>query len=132
MPLRRLLGSVLATALLFLALPLPSAQAHTPPERTDPERGAVLDEPPTSVEVWFAAELDRSKPAELRVEHNPSGRRVDQGGDQPLDPADPTHMRVLLEPDLPPGRYVVSWKATGMDGHPAPGSFSFTIAEPER
>lgn len=132
MPLRQLLGSVLATALVSAFLPFPIAQAHTPPERTNPEAGAVLDQPPTSVDIWFPLELDASKPAQLRVVHNQSGRRVDQGADDPLDPADRTHMRVLLEPDLAPGRYVVSWDATGVDGHPAyPRNFSFTIVELE-
>jgi len=133
MPFRPLLGSLLMAALLSPALPLSVTLAHTPPERTDPEAGAVLDRPPVSVDVWFPLELDPSEPAELRVVHNPSGRRVGLGGEDALDPADHTHMRVLLAPDLGPGRYVVSWEATGVDGHPAyPTSYSFTVAEAER
>jgi len=131
MVLGRLLGVLLATALLSLTFPLFTAQAHIPPERTSPEAGAVLDQPPTSVDLWFPLELDISKPVELRVVHNLSGRRVDRGGEDPIDPIDPKHMHVALVADLRPGRYVVSWKATSVDGHPAyPTSFSFTMAEP--
>ena len=132
MALRPAVGSVLAAVLLAVVVPLFTAFAHTPPERTEPEAGAVLERPPTAVDVWFGADLDRSKPAELRVVHNPSGRRIDRGGEDPLDPQDADHVRVALEPDLAPGRYVVSWEATGVDGHPVRGGYSFSVAEPER
>jgi len=128
MAFRGLLGSVLATALLSLALPVFAALADSPPERASPEVGAVLERPPAAVEVWVAARLDASKGAELKVVHIPSGRRVDRGGDEALDSADPQHLRVTLEPDLAPGRHVVSWEATGVDGHPTEGSYAFTVA----
>jgi methionine-rich copper-binding protein CopC len=130
MPLRPLVGSFLASALLVLAFHPSPAFAHTPPERTAPEADAVLDRPPATVEIWFVADLDASEPAELTVIHNPSGQRVDQGGDEPLDPGDPSHMRVTLQPNPAPGRYVVSWEATGIDTHPTMGSYSFTVAGP--
>jgi len=96
-------------------------------ERTEPAAGAVLERPPSSVDVWLEAPLSDGDEAELRVVHNQSGQRVDMGGGR-LDPAEPAHLRVLLRPDLDPGKYVASWEVLSPNEE-AKGSFSFTVAD---
>jgi methionine-rich copper-binding protein CopC len=116
-----------AAGLLWLVL-ASGVAAQDPYERTEPAAGAVLDRAPSRVEVWLEEPPAVAGEAELRVVHNQSGTRVDLGG-EPLDPSEPRHLKVLLRPDLGPGKYVVSWAVSGSDNGEIGGSFSFTIAD---
>jgi methionine-rich copper-binding protein CopC len=49
-------------------------------------------------------------------------------GQAVVNDGDRTKLSVTLQPDLPPGRYVVNWKNTSdADGDPIEGAFSFYV-----
>jgi methionine-rich copper-binding protein CopC len=96
--------------------------------RAEPAAGAVLDKPPSGVELWLEEPPSAPGDAQVQVVHNQSGRRVDLGGPA-WDAGEPGHLKVQLRPDLGPGKYVVSW-AMAEGGREDTGSYSFTVSEP--
>lgn len=112
------------SSLMFVS----AVAAQNPIKRTEPVAGAVLESPPSNVEVWLEDPLSTEAKAELQVVHSQSGTRVDLAAAS-LDKGDPTHLRVPLPRDLASGKYVVSW-AVLSGGYETEGSFSFTVLSP--
>ena len=111
----------------FILAGNPSAQAHGEIERSDPAADAVIPAAPAEVHIWFSQELFRREGANVIEVSGPDGNRVD-GGDTQLDDDDRKHAFVSLQPDLPPGLYMVSWRNLSVeDGHEGSGEFSFTV-----
>jgi copper transport protein len=124
------LGWILASVILLALVgwswavqPTP-ASAHAILVRSNPAANAELSQPPATLELWF------SEPLELTFSR---ARLLDAAGDElptgltTLDPTDPNHMIVALEP-LTPGIYTVAWQNLSQaDGHPWQGSFPFTV-----
>lgn len=112
----------------LIGLPAPSLTwAHAEYARSEPAADAVIAEAPAEVHVWFTQELFRREGANNLEVTGPDGTRVDQG-DARIDDDDRTHLLVSLQPELPPGRYIVRWQALSIeDGHEGEGEFVFTV-----
>lgn len=99
------LGAVVA-GLSVLTVQLVSA--HNRPVLFDPAPAAVLDQAPSKVTAWFAGPVRRDPNwTYLRV-FDAEGNRVDT--DEVTISDDRRQMSVGLQPDLPPGGYMVTWR----------------------
>lgn len=85
---------------------------------SDPERGAMMDEPPAEVSVTFSEPLDPSSVMNVVDE---CGKEIDAG------PATVqlTEMTVELGDDLPSGMYKVVYRAVGLAGATGTSASSF-------
>ena len=117
-----MIRSSLAALVLGLSVAT-AAQAHAFLDHAVPKVGAVLQEPPAEVRLWFGEAVE---PAFSSIEVlDASGRRVQTGPVQ-VDGADRMVLRVALPP-LPSGAYVVRWRAVSVDTHATEGRFGFRI-----
>jgi methionine-rich copper-binding protein CopC len=114
-----------AALLALVALAAAPASAHTDLVSSRPADAAVLTAPPAQVSARFGdpvleagAQLAAQDAAGAAVELGPVRARDD---------------RVLARwpQGTPPGRYTVSYRVAGTDGHPLQGSFSFRIRAAE-
>jgi methionine-rich copper-binding protein CopC len=103
--------------LLLLAATGVGAHAHL--ERSTPADGSVLSAAPAQLVLQFS---EAAQLAMLTIER--SG-----GPKQSVTTLPETaQSRVVIAlPALPPGDYVVSWRAVGADGHVVPGRIHFTV-----
>jgi len=122
-----LLGVSLAVLLLLSSGLAGGVAAQEAVARAEPAAGAVLERPPSSVELWLEETPSTDGRVELQVVHIQSGGRVDLGGPA-WDAGEPGHLKVQLRPDLGPGKYVVSW-VVAEDGREDRGSYSFTVGD---
>lgn len=104
-----------------LALLPGAARAHAHLLEAVPAQGAVLHEAPARVSLTF------SEPARLAVlwiaPENGARRKI-----APL-PAEAAKVISVALPSLAPGRYVLTWRVIGRDGHVVPGELHFTLSE---
>jgi methionine-rich copper-binding protein CopC len=104
-----------------LALLPAGAQAHAHLERAVPADGSVLHAAPARVVLTF------SEAARLTVLWiAPVGGARQKITALPAVSA--AEISVALPP-LTPGRYVLSWRVVGRDGHVVPGELHFTLSE---
>jgi methionine-rich copper-binding protein CopC len=104
-----------------------TAYAHAAYLRSIPSVDAVIAASPARVEIWFKQELYRRKGENVILVAGPDGQEVSRG-ETIIDDDDRTHAWVELRPELPPGTYSVNWKNLSLeDGHPAEGTFAFTV-----
>jgi methionine-rich copper-binding protein CopC len=115
---------LLAVVLLATAV-APPAAAHTDLVSSNPENGATLDAPPDQITLKFA-EAVLSSGAQI-VATSTDGTTVDLG------PAEVAGAKVTAAwpADAVEGRYKVSWRVSGDDGHPLDGTFRFTVQGPD-
>jgi copper transport protein len=113
---------VVLAAVLVLAGASPAA-AHASLVDSTPSPSAVLAEPPPAVVLHFDEEVDVALGGIEVVRAD--GTAVDVGAAEQV-PGDRTRVRAAL-PDLDDGTYVVAWRVTSADGHPAKGAFSFQL-----
>ena len=74
--------------------------------------------------MWFS---DRLEPTFSTAEVlDRTGKRVDNG-DPHVDRDDPGLLQISV-PQLPAGRYRVTWRVLSIDTHVSKGQFSFDIA----
>ena len=123
---QRRIGSALLLALFAAANLTIIARGHATLLRSDPVDGALLDESPRLVRLWF----DEPVAAQFS-----SAQLLDARG-QPIagtslrdDQSDPALMIITL-PELPPGVYSILWKVfSEADGHYSQGVFVFGVGE---
>ncbi len=107
---------------LCCALSLPAAAcAHAHLVRAVPADGSVLRTAPARVVLTFS---EAARLTALWVA--PEGGTRQKIAPLPADPA--ADISVALPP-LAPGRYVLSWRVVGGDGHVVPGELHFTLGE---
>ncbi len=109
---------------LWVLLTASSAEAHALVLRSNPADGAVLEEPPSRVEITFTESPD----VDLSVVHvlDSTGRAVDAGELERVR-GDPRTVRMPIQP-IGDGVYTVTWRVlSGVDGHVTGGSFSFGV-----
>jgi methionine-rich copper-binding protein CopC len=120
---------------LALALTLPrEAQAHAKLLRSSPPDKGELATAPKQIELWFSELLDdkfNSIEVYSSAELSAKTHTALTEGEAKVDPKDRTHLTVTLK-GLAPGEYTVDWRVLSMDGHSAPGRFSFKVAEPKK
>lgn len=92
------------TATVFIAAQ--TVSAHSRPVRFDPAPGQVIEEAPAQVTGWFTSPLRRDPNWTFIKVSDEEGNEVTTG-DITLT-ADRKQLSVALEPDLPPGRYLVN------------------------
>lgn len=109
-PLLILAGSALAAAHAFL-------------DHAEPRVGAVLNEPPQQVKIWFTQELEPLFSTLQVLDAN--GTRVDKGNEKTA--GEDQHLIQVDLPSLPAGTYTVDWNVLSVDGHRTTGRFSFTV-----
>lgn len=115
----------LAMAALWGLLTPQTTLAHAFPEHMEPRVGAVVDNLPNQVRIWFDADLEPAF-STLRV-LDTQGRQVNRDPGQ-VNAGQPR----LLEARLPPlsrGVYHVFWRVIARDGHATEGDYSFTVGQ---
>jgi copper transport protein len=110
---------LLLIAQLLAAAP---ASAHAELVSSSPAAGARLARPPAEVVLRFTEGVGLV---------DGGFRLLDDSGALVATPAEPVSadstVRWPMPPDLPVGRYLVSWRVVSDDGHPVAGAFSFGI-----
>lgn len=118
----RRLAAVTVATVLALLVPAGSAQAHDGVlASSTPAAGQALDSPPAEVRLHITRGLAPIDP--LVVVRAADGTSVADG---PPQAADGVVVQALV-PDVADGRYTVSWRVVVDDGHPASGTFTFTV-----
>src|SRR5512132_2717249 len=97
---------------------------HSSLLRTEPRDGAVLQQAPNEIRLWFSAPIKVSL-STVQV-RDARGKEVD-GRDLRADKTEPALVRLSLASGLGPGTYIVSWTAVAQDMHAGKGSFSFRV-----
>jgi methionine-rich copper-binding protein CopC len=116
-------------ALTVLALCVSATQIHAAPAAapklmmTDPAPDAVVSAPVYMVHLMFDLPIN-VKNVVFNVSDG-AGKPVDVGQPMPMDPEGKMLMAIPEKP-LAAGVYKVRWHATGEDGKPLEGEFSFT------
>ncbi len=113
---------VMAAALLATAGLASPASGHALIRSTTPADSEEVDSAPTEVVLEFNEPVTANAGA-VRV-FDTDGQRVDEGDAQIVGEAE---LRVGLQPDLPDGTYIVSWRATSADAHPVHGAFVYSV-----
>lgn len=115
------LAAVLVGVLAWKAV----AFAHAAYDHSTPGESAVVAAAPDRVEIWFNGPLVPDKPNQITVK-GPDKKNVAQG---PVEVGGKDNMQasIRLKPDLPDGRYTVSWKVYALDGMRAEGSYRFYV-----
>lgn len=121
-------------ALAALGLHTTDAHAHARLERSVPAAGAVLEAPPTTVELWFNELLDDEFNEILVFRAAPDGSPADTSNlataKPTVDEADRTHLSAPVAA-LASGPYVIQWKVLSRDGHSARGRVLFRVGAGE-
>lgn len=101
-----------------------SAAAHAQLETSDPAPNARLTAAPDRIRLTFTEPLE---PNYSRVNLRGIDGATIETPPSAVDPADPYTM-TLESSDLPDGVYTVVWRSlSAADGHPASGSYAFSI-----
>jgi copper transport protein len=121
MKIRQLLVGGVLGLLLAVATAAPAA-AHAALLSSNPVPGARFDLAPAEVRLIFSEPVSAATVTVL----DGNGSSVTAGT---AGFADPAHRQVTspLQPALPTGVYVVSWRVVSADSHPVSGAFSFGV-----
>ncbi len=120
--LRALLG-VLIGAMALLGVGATPAAAHAELVLSDPADGARLDEAPAKVRLEFSENVSADLGGLQVVDVE--GGRVDEGSVR----NDGEIVEVDLQPGLPQGTYVTTYRVVSADGHPIKGGLVFSVGE---
>jgi len=115
-------ATLVAALVLFGAGP---AAAHAALTSSDPGDGAQLDTAPENVTLEFTETVSADLGG-VRV-YASDGGRVDIGDAR----SDGAVVEIDLEPDLPDGAYVVTYRIVSADGHPVQGGLVFSVGDVE-
>src|SRR5579883_893865 len=126
--LTRLCLAVAAAATLALTT-VAGVAAHARYDHSTPSPGEVLATSPARVDIYTVQDMVKEAGInEIDVTNEP-GQRVDRG-DTTVDDNNRRHFYVDLQPNLPPGRYVVSFKnQSDEDGEQDHGQFAFYVGQ---
>jgi methionine-rich copper-binding protein CopC len=114
-------------ALVAALLPSGLALAHAHYDHSTPSIGQVLATAPQRVDIYTDSEMRRVAGGNVITVADASGNSVDDGNTV-LDDNNRQHFSVGLQPNVPPGRYVVSFKTlSDVDGDADSGKFAFYV-----
>jgi methionine-rich copper-binding protein CopC len=103
------------------------ARAHAHYSRSQPSIGQVLAAAPGQVEIFTDSDMRKLAGANVISVTGPDGSQVDDGNTI-VDDANRQHFSVGLRPNLPSGRYVVTFKTlSDADGDTDGGKFAFYV-----
>ena len=116
-------GATLLTLVpLLAAVPAPAAR-HNRLVKAEPGVDSTVAKSPRQIRLWF------KEPPELAVTSirlsDAAATPIQTGGVQATD--DKASIAVAVTAPLPSGKYTVTWKTAGTDGHVIRGSFGFTV-----
>jgi copper transport protein len=118
-------GIALILASLGAACLLPSAaSAHAYLEKTVPAASVVLNAPPPNVQLTYDEAVE---PRFAIISVTDAQGRQETTGPAQRSPANPDTLVVPLRPHLPPGWYLIYWRAISVDGHPVSGAFTYAV-----
>lgn len=124
---RLCLAAAVATTLALATVA--GVSAHARYDHSTPSPGQVLSTPPTRVDIYTVQDMVKQAGVNEIDVTNEAGQRVDRG-DTTVDDNNRRHFYVDLQPNLPPGRYVVSFKnKSDEDGEEDHGQFAFYIGQ---
>jgi methionine-rich copper-binding protein CopC len=127
---RALLKHCGAAWLLTVALVLGCAaiaEAHAHYASSQPAIGQVLQTAPARIDIYTDSDMRKAAGANVIMVTGPDGSRVDDGNTV-VDDANRQHFSVGLQPNLPNGRYVVSFQTlSDVDGDTDHGRFAFYV-----
>jgi copper transport protein len=112
-----------ALGVLLVVLLAAPASAHASLVAIDPPDGARLDAAPAEVRLTFSERVSADLGG-VRV-LGPDGAQVEQGATT----VDGTEVAVALQPDLPEGTYVITYRVVSADGHPVRGASVFGVGD---
>lgn len=117
-------GMMLAlVAMAFAGTKMALAHAHY--DHSMPSIGQVLATVPERVDIYTDSEMRKTADANVIMVTAADGSRVDDGSTL-VDDTNRRHFSVGLQPNLPNGRYVVSFKTlSDVDGDTDSGRFAF-------
>jgi copper transport protein len=114
----------IAFFIMLCSLGADRVSAHAVLDHSNPPAEAVLAQAPAEIRLWFTEPLEPKFSRFTLLDTH--GGTVNTPKSQ-VDSGDPTQMFMQPGP-LPDGLYIVLWDTTSAaDGHPATGSFEFTI-----
>jgi copper transport protein len=102
--------------------------AHAKLLRSDPAANAALTAQPARISLWFS---ERPEPKFTVVQLlDSAGAAIVLG--QPVVDAKAMEITLDVPPNLPSGKYTVSWRTAAADGHASSGRFAFTLTLPPK
>jgi copper transport protein len=110
--------AVLVTPALLLA--------HAHLVKSTPSANAKLTAAPTALTLWFS---ERPEVRFTKIELFDSLNAPVSVGAVAVVPGEPMAMTAPLSGALPNGKYTVSWRTAGADGHASTGKYSFVVAD---
>lgn len=120
-------GRVLALAALCALLSIASAVAHARYDHSTPGQGEVVQGSPARVDIYTVQDMAKQQGADEITVADANNTRVDDGTTV-VDDANRRHFSIGLKPNLPGGRYVVSFKnVSDEDGEADHGQFAFYV-----
>jgi len=126
--LTRLCLAVAAAATLALTT-VAGVAAHARYDHSTPSPGEVLATSPARVDIYTVQDMVKEAGINEIAVTNEAGQRVDRG-DTTVDDNNRRHFYVDLQPNLPPGRYIVSFKnKSDEDGEEDHGQFAFYVGQ---
>lgn len=120
---------VLAAAVAFAGVlaGIGTAGGHARLKESTPKVGEVLQASPTEVRITFSNDIQKIAGFYGIEVANEAGQSF-TAGPTVIDEDDRSLMTVPLQPNLPPGRYVVTYKnVSDVDGDPFEGGFAFYV-----
>ena len=121
--------------IILTLLPL-QLNAHSPLEFSIPKNGALIDNAPNELVLSFKspAKLIKVKVAEKQSTEKSSFLKKFLGTKQNNEyilhkdiSKELNLSHILTLPELPPGKFIITWRAMGEDGHVLKGNISFEI-----
>src|SRR5579875_961044 len=123
--------AVIVALAAAVAMALPSlALAHARYDHSTPSPGQVVATSSPAVDIYTAQDMRKIAGANVITVVGPDGKQADTGNTV-VDDSNRRHLSVGLQPNLPPGRYVVSFKTlSDQDGEADHGQFAFYVQTP--
>lgn len=115
--------TALAAAVALVAAP--AARAHAVLLTSAPQAGAVLEDAPKAIVLYFNEPVETAFGA-VRV-YDGEANRVDSGE---ISQPESHQVAVAIDRPLARGTYTVTWRVVSADSHPVHGAFVFHVGSP--
>ena len=114
---------LLASLVALSAAASPSVARHNRLVKAEPGIDATVGKSPAQIRLWFK---ETPELAVSSIKLSDAAAKPFATGDV-IGTDDKLSIAVPVTSPLPPGKYTVTWKTAGTDGHVIRGSFGFTV-----
>ena len=122
-------ASAIAGAAIVAVAAIMVASAHARYDHSTPGQEQVVPTSPPQVDIYTVQDMAKIGDVTQITVQNEQGQQVSTG-QTTIDDANRRHFSVALQPNLPPGRYVVSFKnQSDEDGEQDHGQFAFYVGQ---